>query len=79
MTDLHGTDCRVCGLRPAQADGCCPNCNAAIARLRSAGLKVEAAEKVARHPRGGPVVLAPGVIICLFPAQASTDSAARAS
>ena len=72
-------DCHVCELRPVQADGCCANCNVAIARLLAAGLVVKAAEKVARHPRGGPVVLGPGVIICLFPARASTDSAARAS
>jgi len=33
----------------------------------AAGLRPDAAERVARHPTGGPVVLAPGVIISLFP------------
>jgi hypothetical protein len=77
MTDP--TTCRVCDLRPVQVDGCCANCNTAIARLRAAGLNMEAAETVARHPRGGPVVLGPGVIICLFPTRANTGTAVKAS
>ena len=39
----------------------------AMGRLVAAGLRPDAAERVARHPTGGPVVLAPGVIISLFP------------
>lgn len=40
---------------------------AGLERLIAAGLSVEAAELVARHPGWGPVVLAPGVIVSLFP------------
>jgi hypothetical protein len=38
----------------------------AMERLLDAGLSTEAAEKVAHHPTGGPVVLGPGVIVSLF-------------
>lgn len=40
---------------------------AAVGRLLAAGLTSEAAEKVARHPGWGPVVLGPGVIVSLHP------------
>jgi hypothetical protein len=39
----------------------------AMARLVAAGLRPEAAEKVARSPTWGPVVLGPGVVVSLFP------------
>jgi len=39
----------------------------AMGRLVAVGLRPHLAERVARHPTGGPVVLAPGVIISLFP------------
>lgn len=48
-----------------------------IARLRAAGLNLDAAEKVARHPTWGPVMLGPGVIISLFGA-GELDAAAVA-
>lgn len=38
----------------------------AMGRLYAAGLRPEAAEKVARHPMWGPVVLGPGVVVSLF-------------
>ena len=38
----------------------------AMQRLIAAGLSPQAAEKVARHPSWGPVILGPGVIISLF-------------
>ena len=50
--------------------------DADVARLIAAGLKADAARKVARHPTGGPVVLAPGVIISLFPIRESREVAA---
>lgn len=48
---------------------------AAIDRLVAAGLRPEVAEVVAHHPRGGPVVLAPGVVISLFPLPTETGAA----
>ena len=39
----------------------------AMGRLVAVGLRPHLAERVARHPNWGPVVLAPGVIISLFP------------
>ncbi len=41
--------------------------NHRMTRLRAAGLTRAAAEKVAQHPRGGPVVLGPGIVVSLFP------------
>lgn len=38
-----------------------------MARLAAAGLRVDVAEKVARQSPWGAVVLAPGVLITLFP------------
>jgi hypothetical protein len=46
----------------------------AMGRLVTAGLRPDAAERVARHPNWGPVVLAPGVIISLFPIDADAAS-----
>jgi len=42
-----------------------------LARLVRAGLRPAVAETVARHPRGGPVVLAPGIVISLFDSTSS--------
>ena len=49
----------------------------AMGRLVAAGLRPPVAEVVARHPKGGPVVLGPGIIISLFdlPAAASAEVA----
>ncbi len=49
---------------------------ATLARLIAAGLTPEAAEKVAQHPRGGPVILAPGIVISVFALHSSTAAAA---
>lgn len=47
---------------------------ARMKRLLDAGLSEKAAELVARHPNGGPVVLAPGVVISLFALRADGTS-----
>lgn len=44
-------------------------------RLVAAGLTLEAAERVARHPGWGPVVLAPGVIVSLHPVRTTAEQA----
>lgn len=51
-----------------------PRVAARIQRLLAAGLTRDAAEKVARHPAGGPVILAPGVVVSLFALRADGTS-----
>jgi hypothetical protein len=51
-----------------------------MARLFTAGLRADAAERVARHPAGGPVVLGPQIVISVFPLRpAANVEEARAS
>lgn len=47
---------------------------ARMARLLAAGLTEAAAQKVARYPAGGPVILAPGVVVSLFALRADGTS-----
>ena len=52
-----------------------PEIEAAIGRLTAAGLTAQAADKVARHPSWGPVILGPGVVVSLFALPAGQDVA----
>ena len=46
-----------------------------MGRLVAAGLRPEAAVKIARDPNGGPVILGPGVVVSLFHPQAALGDA----
>lgn len=53
-----------------------------MVRLYAAGLRPDAAERIARQPLGGAVVLGPQIVISIFPlrpAEAAGSKAVRAS